>query len=103
MITTTSLSSDHYHRTILLLLLLAITPIIDGAAAAAGKNRAIGQNVILLLIDGFANSFLNDSRSSLYGLKAMADNGVQAEYLKPSFPTLSYPNWYSLVTGQLHF
>lgn len=62
-------------------------------------SEPLGQNVILLMIDGFANKFLN-STGPLDGFERMAENGVQADYLKPSFPSLSFPNWQSLATGR---
>lgn len=103
---TDALTLRHYSHssiTMMTIRVMMIVVIVLSTSIVVDSRRAIGQNVILLLIDGFGNSLLNDTRSStsaLYGLKAMADNGVQAEYLKPSFPTLSYPNWYSLVTGE---
>ncbi|PAV88198.1 hypothetical protein WR25_05222 [Diploscapter pachys] len=60
----------------------------------------IGQNLILILADGFGNSLLNSSQNDVnIGLKAIAENGVTTEFLRPSFPTHSWPNSMSLITG----
>lgn len=79
----------------------------------------IGQNLILILADGFGNSLLNSSQNDVnigrtsfqnifssnnnLGLKAIAENGVTTEFLRPSFPTHSWPNWMSLITGMIFF
>ncbi|KFM82403.1 Ectonucleotide pyrophosphatase/phosphodiesterase family member 6, partial [Stegodyphus mimosarum] len=55
------------------------------------------EKVILVLVDGVRWDYLNDS--SYVGFKRMADNGVKAEYVTPVFPSNSYPNWYTIVTG----
>uniref|UniRef100_A0A1I8BS89 Uncharacterized protein n=1 Tax=Meloidogyne hapla TaxID=6305 RepID=A0A1I8BS89_MELHA len=34
-----------------------------------------------------------------FGAKTLIENGVEADYLIPVFPTQSYPNWFSLATG----
>ncbi|CAJ0571437.1 unnamed protein product, partial [Mesorhabditis spiculigera] len=45
-------------------------------------------------------ALLNKTKpESLIGIQKVADNGVQAEYIRPVFPTHSWPNWLSLVTG----
>lgn len=60
----------------------------------------IGQNLIVLVIDGYGASLLNSSRQeATFGLRQIADNGVQTESLRPVFPTHNYPSWISLVTG----
>uniref|UniRef100_A0A914XHP2 Ectonucleotide pyrophosphatase/phosphodiesterase family member 6 n=1 Tax=Plectus sambesii TaxID=2011161 RepID=A0A914XHP2_9BILA len=78
---------------LLVFLLFSLAMVANSRAA-----EALGQNVILLMIDGFANKFLNTT-GPLNGFERMAEHGVQAEYLKPSFPSLSFPNWQSLATG----
>ena len=35
----------------------------------------------------------------LPGLNKFLKEGVKAEYMKPLFPSLSYPSWTTLVTG----
>lgn len=52
--------------------------------------------VILVSIDGFRPDYLKRGLSPR--LAALAADGVQAP-LRPSFPTLTFPNHYTLVTG----
>ncbi|KAK4327360.1 hypothetical protein Pmani_002188 [Petrolisthes manimaculis] len=53
--------------------------------------------LVLLSMDGFRADFL--SRGLTPTLQALADNGVTAPYMKPSYPTITFPNHYTIVTG----
>lgn len=55
--------------------------------------------VILISIDGFRADYLD--RGVTPNLKALADGGARAERMLPSFPSLTFPNHYTLVTGQV--
>ncbi|XP_074603685.1 glycerophosphocholine cholinephosphodiesterase ENPP6-like [Brevipalpus obovatus] len=56
------------------------------------------QKLILILADGVRYDYINDP--TLKGFKRMARTGVRAEYVRPIFPSNSYPNWYTIVTGK---
>uniref|UniRef100_A0A4W3IV02 glycerophosphocholine cholinephosphodiesterase n=1 Tax=Callorhinchus milii TaxID=7868 RepID=A0A4W3IV02_CALMI len=59
------------------------------------------RKLLLVLIDGFRFDYIGDRElQALPGLKAMVEMGVKADYLTPEFPSLSYPNYYSLMTGR---
>ena len=53
--------------------------------------------VILISADGFRSDFteLYDAKF----LKTISKNGVRAKFMTPSFPSLTFPNHYTLVTG----
>ncbi len=53
--------------------------------------------VLLISIDGFRADYLD--RGLTPTLKALADAGVRAEFMRPSFPSLTFPNHYALITG----
>ena len=53
--------------------------------------------VILISIDGFRADYLK--RGVTPTLQALADDGVRALAMHPSFPSLTFPNHYTLVTG----
>ncbi len=53
--------------------------------------------VILISIDGFRADYLD--RGLTPNLKALADGGARAERMLPSFPSVTFPNHYTLVTG----
>lgn len=53
--------------------------------------------LLLISIDGFRADYLD--RGLTPTLKALAVSGVRAEYMRPSFPSLTFPNHYALITG----
>lgn len=52
---------------------------------------------ILLSIDGFAHQYLEEYKPT--NLLKLANNGVNAKALLPVFPTKTFPNHLSIVTG----
>ncbi len=55
------------------------------------------QTVVLLSIDGFRWDYMERARTP--NLDSLAENGVRARSLIPCFPTKTFPNHYSMVTG----
>ncbi|RUO22691.1 alkaline phosphatase family protein [Aliidiomarina iranensis] len=53
--------------------------------------------VILISIDGARHDYLD--RYAAPNLNRLANEGLRAEHLQPVFPTKTFPNHYSLVTG----
>lgn len=53
--------------------------------------------VVLISIDAFRWDLADKYQAK--NLIALRESGVQAAYLKPSFPSLTFPNHYSIVTG----
>jgi len=76
-----------------LLLLLAACQ----APAARVTPQDDGPVVVLVSIDGFRWDF--DRLTDTPALDRMARNGLQARALQPVFPTLTFPNHYSIATG----
>lgn len=65
-----------------------------GASAAEAQQRP----VILIGIDGFRADYLD--RGVTPTLSGLAAEGVRADGgMKPSFPSVTFPNFYTLVTG----
>ena len=62
------------------------------SAAAADKPDLL----ILISIDGFRADYLTHHKTPV--IQALADQGVSAA-MRPSFPSLTFPNHYTLVTG----
>jgi predicted AlkP superfamily pyrophosphatase or phosphodiesterase len=72
--------------------------IITGSAAAANEPPPeLDSTVILISLDGFHPSYLD--RYAAPTINRLAQYGLKAEYLKPIFPTKTFPNHYALVTG----
>jgi predicted AlkP superfamily pyrophosphatase or phosphodiesterase len=53
--------------------------------------------LVLVSMDGFRWDFLNDYPTP--AMNELARRGVRAEALLPAFPTLTFPNHYSIATG----
>lgn len=53
--------------------------------------------VMLVGLDGFRADYLD--RPAAATLRRLAREGVRAKILVPSFPTKTYPNFYTMVTG----
>jgi predicted AlkP superfamily pyrophosphatase or phosphodiesterase len=61
--------------------------------APAGGNPPL----ILISIDGYRADYLDRGHSPV--LAALAADGVRAKGLRPVFPSVTYPNHYTIVTG----
>lgn len=79
------------------LLLLAACGSAPRRTAESGAAGAKGNYLILVSIDGFRADYLQ--RGVTPHLAALAADGVQAESMRPAFPSLTFPNHYTLVTG----
>jgi predicted AlkP superfamily pyrophosphatase or phosphodiesterase len=77
-----------------LAILLAL--VLIGAAPA---SRAAGEPPILILVsfDGWRWDYID--RQPAPNLRALAARGVRATAMIPSFPVLTFPNHYTIVTG----
>jgi predicted AlkP superfamily pyrophosphatase or phosphodiesterase len=82
-----------------LALLILLTA--GNAAASGWMDRLRGSEatdpVILISIDSFHPDYLD--RGLTPTLQALADEGVRARWMTPSFPSKTFPNHYSIVTG----
>jgi predicted AlkP superfamily pyrophosphatase or phosphodiesterase len=55
------------------------------------------QTIVLVSLDGFRWDYLDRPEAS--GLRAIAASGVHARQMEPTFPTVTFPNHYTIVTG----
>ncbi|KAJ1847791.1 hypothetical protein LPJ70_001353 [Coemansia sp. RSA 2708] len=53
--------------------------------------------VIMVSLDGFRTDFLD--RGITPNLKHIGKQGLRADYMRPSFPSSTFPNHYTIVTG----
>lgn len=67
------------------------------ASAPPARAEAPAVPVILVSIDGFRADYL--SRGEAPVLEGLARSGVRAAAMRPAFPSLTFPNHYTLVTG----
>src|SRR5687768_11860803 len=55
--------------------------------------------VILVSVDGLAGFYLDDPRADMPTLRRLAKEGARAKGMVCSFPTVTWPNHTTLVTG----
>lgn len=56
-----------------------------------------GSKLIVILMDGFRWDYFQNVH--MPGFSEMAQDGVKSAYIVPDYPSISYPNFYSLMTG----
>ena len=83
--------------TLLLLFFVAGCSSTHTETGTAGESRR--PYVILVSIDGFRHDF--SSLADTPAMDRMAREGLKAEALQPVFPTLTFPNHFSIATGML--
>lgn len=71
-------------------------PLAAPTSVAAAPAEARGAITILISIDGFRPDYL--ARGVTPNLNALATAGISAA-MRPSFPSVTFPNHYTLVTG----
>lgn len=90
--------------------------ILLGLVLGSAARDPIGQNLIVILADGYGATLLNNTKPDAtfgmdtgdirmtiicsLGIRHLATNGVQVDYVTPSFPTHTWPQWMSLSTGE---
>lgn len=80
-----------------LLAACAAKPTLPQPAPAAAVVADEPVPLLLVSIDGFRADYLD--RGLTPTLLQLAAGGVRAEWMNPSFPSLTFPNHYTLVTG----
>ena len=71
--------------------------LLSACARAPDTRKSAYSPLILISIDGYRADYLERGLSP--NLAALAHDGVRAQALKPAFPTLTFPNHYTIVTG----
>ncbi|KKZ67479.1 ectonucleotide pyrophosphatase/phosphodiesterase family member 1/3 [[Emmonsia] crescens] len=77
----------------------------SGGFRSSRRHRTILSNgtslfaptTILISLDGFRSDFLN--RGLTPTLNSFIANGISPDYMLPSFPSVTFPNHFTLVTG----
>jgi predicted AlkP superfamily pyrophosphatase or phosphodiesterase len=77
--------------------LVSTIAMLSGFALARSQGGAPVTTTLLISLDGFRWDYLQ--RPAAVHLRALAARGVQAERLVPAFPSKTFPNHITLVTG----
>lgn len=99
------MSSRPSHVAVLVLLAFFLFPLATGLTGCATSDTSseepasaqLEPTVLLVSLDGFRWDYLD--RYEAPTMRRLAAEGVRAERLIPSFPTKTFPNHYTLVTG----
>jgi len=84
--------------TLVLLVLVFSQTNAQNADNQTASTASPKKNLVLLIsIDGFRNDYLN--RGITPNLLALANKGAHAKNFEPVFPSITFPNHYSQVTG----
>lgn len=78
---------------------IAILILLGGLNPCTSAEPATDSCVILVSIDGLANFYLDDPRAKLPTLRRLIQTGARANGIECSFPTVTWPNHTTLVTG----
>jgi predicted AlkP superfamily pyrophosphatase or phosphodiesterase len=78
-------------------LALLVALVLVTAVPAAQPDRGDPPILILISFDGWRWDYIDKQPAP--NLKALAARGVRAKALIPSFPVLTFPNHYTIVTG----
>jgi predicted AlkP superfamily pyrophosphatase or phosphodiesterase len=77
---------------------LAICSACSGQSHVAGRQQPSSDDAVVIVgLDGFHPSYLD--RMPSRNLRELAREGVRARWMIPVFPTLTFPNFYSMATG----
>jgi len=79
----------------MLRILLSIVTL--SAAFLTGFQNDLKPTVILISIDGYRADYFDRYPSPT--IQMLAKGGVRAKWMTPAFPTLTFPNHYTIVTG----
>lgn len=81
------------------ILLAAVLFVLSGSFAVAIPRNSIElkPTLILISIDGFRADYL--AKYNPPNLRSLAREGVRARWMTPSYPTLTFPNHYTIATG----
>ena len=60
-----------------------------------------GSKLMVFLLDGFRWDYFDQPNVTFPGFKKLFDNGIRTKYTTVDFPSLSIPNYYTLMTGKM--
>src|SRR5687768_14082783 len=88
-----------FRAAVLVPLLFALAGCSKFPGARAEKPGTAADHVVLITIDGFAAYLLDDPQVSAPTIRQLIAEGTVAEGLRPSNPSVTWPNHTTLITG----
>ncbi|ODN05640.1 Ectonucleotide pyrophosphatase/phosphodiesterase family member 6 [Orchesella cincta] len=71
----------------------------DGDSGNEEKGSGTHQKLLIIMLDGFRWDYYKSQKDELIAFPVFLQDGVQAEWVEPIFPSLSYPCWTTISTG----
>jgi predicted AlkP superfamily pyrophosphatase or phosphodiesterase len=84
-------------RALLSVAALALASTAHSQPTATPQATAPAGPLILISIDGYRSDYLQRGMTPV--IAALAADGVRAKAMRPAFPSITFPNHYTLVTG----
>ncbi|MDP1859425.1 MAG: ectonucleotide pyrophosphatase/phosphodiesterase [Gemmatimonadaceae bacterium] len=84
-------------RLFIALLVFAATACVHAPRGSTAATPPSDRIVLLVSLDGFRADYIN--RPGAVRLRQLAASGVRAERMVPAFPSKTFPNHYTIVTG----
>jgi predicted AlkP superfamily pyrophosphatase or phosphodiesterase len=84
-------------RALLSVAALAVAAAAHSQATPAAQVAPPAGSLILISIDGYRSDYLQRGFTPI--IAALADDGVRAKGMRPAYPSITFPNHYTLVTG----
>jgi hypothetical protein len=81
---------------ILVVWLVRSPPSSPSSPSASPPSR---KTLLVISMDGFRASYMQSRSQNLTNIKSFFREGVKSKGLRPSFPSLTFPNHYTLATG----
>lgn len=79
---------------------LSATVLLLAAMSTAAKaQQKVATHVLLITVDGFRPEFYLDSTYGMMNVRELMKNGVAAQGVDPVFPSVTYPDHTTMVTG----
>ena len=64
------------------------------------RGYGSGRSTLLVIsMDGFRASYMQSHAQSMPNIRAFFRDGVKSKGIRPSFPSLTFPNHYTIATG----
>ena len=82
----------------LLLIACALLIPVHSTCVQSKATEALRPTIVLISLDGFRSDYLDKYQPP--NLSSLAQEGVRAKWLIPSFPTKTFPNHYTIATGR---
>ncbi|KAK3783537.1 hypothetical protein RRG08_011344 [Elysia crispata] len=89
-------SSGNPRRSMLYHVLPVLVVFLSSSIEAKTRNPP-NRRLMVLLVDGFRWDYAD--KHNLANFKRLESDGAKAGYMQNDYPTLSYPNYYTLMTG----